>query len=1490
MPPVVPRRPQSGVRTFTRVLLVVVVLVLATVLLAVLGTQTPWFKERVRRYVVREAAGALNGELSIGRISGSLFTGVTLTDVAIRQRGGIVIAAERVEATYDPRDFLARAIVLNHVEVTRPTIVLARAPGGQWNITQLIRRRPAQPDRPATTVDLGSVIITGGTVVIEPIEGAATTVRVPRRLTGLEASLRFATTPRYTELDVQRASFTTEEPALGVKQVTAAVRVEGTQVTRGEVSLETTGSRVRLVARAGDMTQWQRLEAQLVTEPLSGPEIARIVPAVLPYLSQPRIDLAARGDLAALRVTGTVEDAALGARIDGVVNLSSPRRAVQGTLDVARFDARRLNPSWMAATGNGRAQLDVSWSDRGDLAGDAALVAKDLVLAGYRIAEVDARLGIAGRRVQIDGRIGAYGARARSRGWVDLATPSAPAYDVSGSIGSLDLARLPRALRVPAFASTLAGTYRVAGSGAAMQARITFDPSVIEGARIGAGSVADVTLGQRLPAYGFSGTVSGLDVPRLGRVLGIPALTDPRWAARLSGDITVRGEGTRLPAVRLDAEGRLRDVEFAGGQAPAVDLRATLSGGALEVVAAGDVARLDPSRLTANPRHAGLVNGSFDVSVRIPDVRARVLDVLQLHGRVDVRDSRVGPVRVDRVDADGAFSPDRLDLRSLDVSGPGLEVTARGGVALADRGQSDAVYHANVRDLAPLGDLAGVSLRGSGIVEGTVSGQRASLRTDGTFRVNGFAYGERAEALTLAGKFDVTVPDLDLARVSAHASIDGTLLKVAGRELRTAGVALDYANRQLDADATLRDPKRTLSARASLRFLPEGREILVNRLGLAMEGLEWTSATQEPATITWRPDRVMVRNLALANGPQRVSVEGEFATGERASGVGTLAVTDVSVADLARIGDVTGPVSGRLNGTATLTGGSTSRAFDANVRVDQGAVGEVPFESLIAAVRSAGRTRLGVEARLVQRPGAAFEMSGTVPAPMALGGGPEGGELDLRLSSTPIDLALAQAVLPELDKVTGQLRADLRVTGTFDAPRAAGSVDVTGGAFAIKGTSASYTGLDTSLRLDGDRITIDRLRILDDDEHPLDVAGQISLQGRAVSAAELTVKASGFEVLDTKVGDIEVDADLAVHGTALAPEVRGDVTLRSGRLELEQLFSQISRPYSTEATAADRAPAPRTASPASAAEDADIVAASRKEAAAAREAREAAGQPPGGTTGRAEPPEDSLFRRAAMDVRLRLPDNFVLRGNDVRMPGGRFSLGDLNVTLGGDLRLRKPAGGDLVAVGTVETVRGTYDFQGRRFTVERDGRISFRGLDPTNPDLDVSGTREISGIVARVNVSGSARAPVLRLSSDPPLDETDVLSLIVFNSPANQLGEAQQGNLAERAASLASGFVVSPLTESLQRSLDIDVFEVQAVTETGGGPAITVGEQVGDRLFAQLRQQFGSQDVTEVLLEYRLADFLRLQGAFAEGQSRANRSLTRRVERVGIDLVFVFSY
>jgi len=255
-----------------------------------------------------------------------------------------------------------------------------------------------------------------------------------------------------------------------------------------------------------------------------------------------------------------------------------------------------------------------------------------------------------------------------------------------------------------------------------------------------------------------------------------------------------------------------------------------------------------------------------------------------------------------------------------------------------------------------------------------------------------------------------------------------------------------------------------------------------------------------------------------------------------------------------------------------------------------------------------------------------------------------------------------------------------------------------------------------------------------------------------------------------------------------------------------------------------------------------------------------------------------------------VPSSLVLKGSNLRPVNAPIDIGDITVTVGGAVQIRKPPGGKVRLVGEVNTVRGNYQFQGRRFEILRDGRIRFTGTEEIDPLLDLRARRLISGVETFIRIQGTLTQPELTFASNPPQDQADILSLIVFNAPVNELGEGQQISLAERAAALAGGYLASGLTRSIADALRLDEFEIQAQGEQGLGPTLSIGEQVGGRTYFRVRQGFGAEQATEFILEYQIAEYLRLQGAVAETAGGTQRVTFRRIERGGLDLIFFFSY
>ena len=133
-------------RRLLRYLMMTIAVIMVVILLGIGYTQTGWFKDWLRRYIVREAAQYLNGELRIGKVSGSLFYGIRMSDITLVQDGETVIALKDLRVDYSAWRLAASGIVLDEIELNQP-VVRARRTADGWNLMRLVKRQARERER-----------------------------------------------------------------------------------------------------------------------------------------------------------------------------------------------------------------------------------------------------------------------------------------------------------------------------------------------------------------------------------------------------------------------------------------------------------------------------------------------------------------------------------------------------------------------------------------------------------------------------------------------------------------------------------------------------------------------------------------------------------------------------------------------------------------------------------------------------------------------------------------------------------------------------------------------------------------------------------------------------------------------------------------------------------------------------------------------------------------------------------------------------------------------------------------------------------------------------------------------------------------------------------------------------------------------------------------------------------------------------------------------
>ncbi len=1466
-------------RRIVHALLLVLTLLVGATAAVLIVSQTLWFKNWLRGYIVAEAGNYLNGQLSIQRLGGNLFYGIELENIGISLDGSEVVAVENLGVDYNVFDFITKGLTVDRISLDRPTIYLRRD-GDAWSLAKLVKKQEQEADRegPQFPIAIGDIGISDAAVVVDAPVGTSG-FDVPNRIDHLDAKLAFKYEPVRYSLEISHVSFRGASPAIQLQALSGGVSVKDDTLFVEQLAIRTGETSLLLDGAVQHYLTEPQINVQVSSDTFSLPELARLVPALAGIELRPAFEVRLNGPLGALGVDMNVRSSAGQLTGQFLADVQAPGQAVRGELHVRHLDLAPLlkdQAQKSDLTADLRADLAAeSFSAIESIRGTADVRSPRVSSSGYTAEQIVAHADIDGRRLRLDARASAYGAGLTAKGPVTIPQGDEPMlFDLRGRARGIDLAALPRSLKLPAAHTQVTADYHAAGAvGRApatrrLTADATFAESTLPGARIEAGSTAGVTMHGTALSYRADMRVADVNLQETGRAFAVAALADPRYASRVNAHVKAAGTGTTLQQMAVTASGTISDSQLLGGTLPELTFDGAVADDTATVTARGSFADLNPAVASGKPMMEGRVAGTLDVNARVASLSAGVTpDTVDGAVRLTLEPSTVGGLAIDSGALDADYHQQTGEIRTLDLAARDLNLHAQGTLALNDTGDSNLTFHADSTRLEELGKLFDVPVQGIAKVDGTVTGNRPSLQLRGTLSADGLKY-EANGALNSESNFTVRVPDLTFAQASVEADTRATFVTVAGQNINELTAKTTYENQTVNFEVAAAQPERRLEAGGTLVLHPDHQEVHLTRLDLAAGTQRWVVPEGTSPTVNYAATQVSIEQLRLMNGNQEIAADGRF--GQPGDEL-TMRLSNVDLAGVDALLLRPPQFTGRLNADATVSGSKLAPTVTGRFEVAGGGFRQFKYDTLTGTVayEPGGIT---LDTRLQQNAAQWITAKGYVPASLFSSAPADSAavrrvsghvdpatpadRIDLTVESSPLDLGLVQGFTTAVTDVTGTLEAHVRVTGSAQDPHPEGAIAIANGGVTVAPTGVTYTNIAGTVQLQPERVHIEQLTVLDNHQSSLSITGDLGVHAREVGGFQIWVNADDFKVIDNKMGNVRIQSAVSLSGQLRSPLVQGYLGVTTGEINLDEIIAILgASPYATEAAVRG---------------DAGNTTAVIAQAVPA-------------------PAPSSPFDALRMNLSLTVPNALVVKASDLQTPGSPVSLGALNLTLGGDLTATKEPGGAVKLLGEVNTIRGNYDFQGRRFEILRDGSVRFEGLDQINPTLDLRTRRLIQGVEARVNVRGTLQKPEILLSSTPPLEQADILSLIVFNQPLNQLGEGQQVSLAQRAQSLATGAVAGQLAQSIGNALNLDTFEIDMAPENGGGPSLTLGQQVGQDLYVKVQQGIGDQSSTNVILEYEIASWLRLQTNVIQGSS-TQQSVFRRVQGSGVDLIFTFSY
>jgi len=1430
-------------------LLVLVVLLLVALLYV--AVETPWAKDEIRALLVRQANQYLTATLQIGRLEGSLLRGLTLRDVRLEQDGRTLIAIDRLSVAYNIREIWSRGIVIDRIHLVEPRISATKRPDGRWDLASIIRQRAQEAERkgPDRSVHIADIQIDRGTIVLHtPVAfGAA---HIPSRYDDLNARMQFDYVPVHWTLRFESMSWRGSDPDLTITSLTGGLGHGPGGFTFDRLGVVTPSTRFTLSGSILSDRKPTVLDLTVHADRMPFQEWSGIIHGLRNIAVRSAFDVRLQGPVTAL-------DTTLGLRSDGgdisgrfLLNTQVPGWRGNGAVDVKSLNlARWLNRSDRPSDITGHVVFNLALRlGQGFPQGPYQFRGPHAAFMEYAADNIAARGTITLKEALIDTATArAYGSDVTASGAIGIDAPYT--YRFRGTIVGLDLRRVPLTVPVPHVESTLAFDYDVNGtfSNPFIAGHARLARSVFLGATIDDGTVGSIDTSAHPLRYSGEGVIEDVDLHRFGVGLDIAVLREPRYAALVSGRFNVHASGTTAAELVMHATGHLRHATAFGGTLTDADVGLEIADGTVRGSYSGRFADINPAIPLLDERYAASLTGNGTMRMSVRDLLLRTASAADydIDGNVTLGASTVRGLRLDRGHAIGGFHGSLISLTAFEAAGPAATVSGDGTLAFGELGVSDFDYTVSRADLAVLGAHANVTLAGTLMTTGRLSGPFASMHLDGNATLSDFS-GYDVTALTASGHYAVTLPadpvDADV-RVTANA----TFASLFGQTVQQISGTITLAQRRAGFDLTFA-PSPELSGRAAGRITigEDVHALAVDALSVTVGRSSWRLLTTGAAAqIHWDDGGVTLPGLTFAGGStgaERVTIGGNW----RRDGSGALRMTAENV-NLEELQHPNRPAryGGLLNADATLRGTAAQPIVSGTVSVTSGRVEKVSFERLAGSVQYSDQI-FTVDVRLDQAPGVWATAQGRLPLALFRRSLPER-PIDVRVITSPIQLGLLEGLTSVVTNVSGRFTADVRAIGTSRDPHFAGRVNFADASFTVASTGARYTKGGGQITLAREQITVDTFHLEDSDRHPLDLHGSLGTHELKVGDLEIDATSNKFTVLQNELGRVQIDSKLRFRGQFESPVVEGDLTVSSGTLNVDTILEEtLFRPYSTVETTIPSGLDPLVAL--------------------------------------------NPWERMRLNLALHVPNTLKLQGENVQVsPGTPIGLGDINLRVGGDLYLLKEAARPLEVYGSFDEMTGTYSFQGRRFDLApQTSSINFRGA--LSPELYVSVARDISGVEARVTITGSLSNPELHLSSTPPLETSDILSLIVFNASMNDLTASQQQELAVRAGALAAGFLATPLVSAVEGALGLEALEIAPSGDFGNGPKVTIGEEIAPGLVARFSRQFGVNEYNQVEIVYILSRILQIRATFSDAASVNLRSPFRRIERGGIDLLVYFSF
>ncbi|MEQ9617622.1 MAG: translocation/assembly module TamB domain-containing protein [Deltaproteobacteria bacterium] len=905
-------------------------------------------------------------------------------------------------------------------------------------------------------------------------------------------------------------------------------------------------------------------------------------------------------------------------------------------------------------------------------------------------------------------------------------------------------------------------------------------------------------------------------------------------AALIKSELNIKGKWRKSSLVNADID--IKEMIIDESDIGRINLTGPLhiTDSGVEYEIAASFANTNFGKILNDERYASDFNSDLRLKGSL-DTSGETPDVLRVSVEGQVRPSQIMGINLNRAVIDAYYDKTSLGIKSLSIDTEPLKIVASGDIA--DSGGGGIKYDISFSDLGVLSRFSdGIDLSGSldlkGDIRGSIKNPRLFVSAAGSDFVHE-KQGIKIKKIQLEGESYFNLNDLGL---NAGGELKG--VEIQEREIQLIDFKARSLGKEIHGELGIREtPKRNYSMNFKLMEFGQDKtklevsKVLINFKDAVLEN-------RRPIYITLLGDKINFNSFNLYHKDNFVI--GDVSLGLDQSMEGTIKLERLSLLDLSQLLDVEIPVKGEVSGEISL--GTSLKNPDIKANITAKKLEYMNFKSdelqmslLFSA--SALQLNLGITDNSEEI------LSAVVEARFNLN--MEDMERSLRqasyravIKSNGVDVSPITALNEEIQELDGKLLVDVVAEGSGGNPNVSGSLE-------LKDISLKILAMRNKITIDS---AVMDMRGKSGYLRPVTIRtgeGEGVFEG-TLDFRDLSYtgkgKMSGM-LMKTSLADVtaNLDGNLEVEGKFLNAFIKGDIDVKNLKAVVPQKpLKEIENIKFVDENDDERE---------------EFIF-------------------------RGEKKDDYVEEFIALDLNVDIPKNSWVKGSGA------------NIEVEGKLGIDKRYGDPYLVSGNIDVIRGDYQFMGRIFNIES-GTVSFRGKKIINPFLDLRALYEVSSVQVYINITGTAEKPRIHLLSDPPLDENEIVSYLVFGTSSDKLGTDERIEFQEKAGEVLGAMAVGELRQMFGDDFAIDVMTIKGGQTGFRDTHLEIGKYLTEDLYVGYERMsyerffyeryffspgLPSSTVTanRAVIEYRVTDFMTVESEIGEES--------------GADLFFNFDY